>query len=318
MLPFQMIAGGRYVSTGVPISIPLIPQNPPDFFLVKNITKWGDTTATTVESWWEQSMAAGTGKSLLQTVTTDALATSDVTTNGFTFVDLAAPPTFAPLTGTTISQANPAVAALASTANLYAGDTVRITDSTGMLQIAGYDFTLGTVTANTSVQLAYLDSSGFAAGATAFRLRKFYQSKFYPRYRLITKITQATQAVVTFSVAHDFTVNEYVSFRVGSAFGMSQLNNVQGKVLAVTASTITIDVNTTGMTAFAFPTSAIADSPGVSPALAVPAGSFATNLIAAFDNRTDRFMNLGTSVVGASGSTMMWQAFKYDDYKVSP
>jgi hypothetical protein len=313
MLPYSIIAGGSYTSDATARDLEIQSQDPPDAFIVRDRTKWGDDTAATVESRWYQGMSNGTGQLLVQAVTTGILSTDVVTSNGFTYIDYSNPPTFSNLAGTAITAANPAVVSMASTANISAGDVVRVTQSTGMLQIAGYDFTVGTVVANTSIQLANLDASGFAAPATACQVRKIFPSQYYPRWRYITKISKAAQAVVTFSVNHGYVAGEYISFRVPSQFGMVELNNQQAKIVSVTSSTVTIDLNTTGYTTFAFPSSATAAA-GVSPAIAVPSAEFATTLSAAFDNQTKRVMRLGTSVVGANASVMDWVAIKYDQY----
>ncbi len=121
---------------------------------------------------------------------------------------------------------------------------------------------------------------------------------------------------------------------------MDEINNLPARVLSVTssasASSITIDLDTSGFTAFAFPTSAVA-ALGVSPAVCVPSSSGVvpdngsatiaqqppgTNLRDAFDNRNTRVIHLGTGLFNVSnhasdnGDVWMWQAFKYDDYKI--
>ena len=83
-----------------------------------------------------------------------------------------------------------------------------------------------------------------------------------PRFLYVTGITQATQGVVTVSEKHQYVVGQKVEFTIPGSFGMVQLNNYylpQNKppvITAVTDYTMTINVNTTNFTAFAFPTSA--------------------------------------------------------------
>ncbi len=109
--------------------------------------------------------------------------------------------------------------------------------------------------------------------------------EFIPNFQLIIGITQALQAVVTFSTDHNFTIAEWISFRIPPESGMIQLNNQKGLIIALTSNTVTIDVDT--LTFFPFinaPTAQIY-------CVAVPAGSgvipdtATVTLEDAFDNR---------------------------------
>ena len=56
-------------------------------------------------------------------------------------------------------------------------------------------------------------------------------NQIYPQKAFINAITNAQEAVVTFTEAHDFTLGELVSFRVGSGFGMFQMDRKVGRVI---------------------------------------------------------------------------------------
>lgn len=314
-----------------------LPQGQPDRFVVRNRTAWGDDAAeTSVQAEWLRGMAFDSFQSYDQAVTSGALSTEAGTTNGFRFIDEMNPPQFAALATTAISAAEPAVATMADTGSIAVGDIVRITGSTGMLQIAGYDFQVDGVSANTNITLQ-LDAQNFAAAATAGNVRLIIPNRMYPRYRYIVPledaagITQEAQAVVTFSVDHDFSVGEKVSFRVDDEFGMSEINNMVGTVLSIgnmaegavytavaageAANAIRVDIDTSAFTAFAFPTSANA-ADGFQPAMVVPAGAGPQNganpplvpTSAAFDNRSRYLMRIGTSVITSAGATYDWWA----------
>lgn len=337
MLPYQIISMGTYTNPASVIPVNIALTDMPNLFMVSNRTNWGDTTAiTSLISKWVTGMANGAYLSVDQTVTTNVLASNVGTSNGFTFVDPSNPPAYTALPATAINDTT-WVVSMASTAGLFVGDTVRIYGSTGMHEIAGYSFQITAVTANTSITLGMMASSGITAGAnaTAAQVLKFIPDHNYPRWRYIANITQAAQATVYFTAANDFTPGEIVSFRVSSAFGMKQINNVPARVLSVTntstTSSIVIDLNTSGFTAFALPTSAQADA-GISPAVCVPSSSGVvpyngnalipqsppgTNLLDAFDNRNRYFMQLGTSVVGPASAVMDWIAIKADLYSTS-
>ncbi|HEY3527477.1 MAG TPA: hypothetical protein VGK47_14875 [Nitrososphaeraceae archaeon] len=112
----------------------------------------------------------------------------------------------------------------------------------------------------------------------------------YPRYSEISAITNALNAVVTFTEDHDFTDGEIVGFRVTPAFGMFEINNRRGRVLSHTDTTITVDIDTKTWTSFDF---SPLNDPGTTPPVCVPSSSgiipnmyVATmNLEDAFDNR---------------------------------
>jgi hypothetical protein len=352
MLPFQMIAGGTFSLTTANIAsgldLTLQSQDPPDFIMLKSITGWGEASdAQAIEWWWERSMAQGTARGILQasegsTPQVPAMTSYTITTLGISTYDTTNPPTFAPLATTAITgSAGTFVVTMASTGTISVGDYVRLYSTTGELQIAGYTFQVTAVTANVSITLGYIASSGitFAADATAGQVVKFIPNKMYPRWRYIANITQAAQAVVSFTEQNDFTAGEIVSFRVDSDFGMDEINNLPARVLSVTnsatVSSITLDLDTSGFTAFAFPTSAVADA-GVSPAVCVPSSSGVvpfngsatipqqppgTNLLDAFDNRNTRVIHLGTGLFNVSAhasdaeDVWLWQAYKYDSYQ---
>jgi hypothetical protein len=175
-----------------------------------------------------------------------------------------------------------------------------------------------------------------AGAITAAGVQKYFPSLYYPRKKFVMYVTQATQAIVYFGEQNDFTPGEMVDFDVPVAYGMTQLSYltkttaVPARVLSVinsaTQSSIVITVNTTGYLPFTYPLTAVALI-SASPAVCVPAGSGivplngsatiplsppGTNLVDAFDNRNQYFMNIGLSVVGAASTTMEWVAFKAD------
>ena len=305
----------------------------PDLIWVRNRTAWGDDAAeTSVESWWRQGMAQDAAQTTDQANATGALSSEAVTANGFRVYSTASPPVYAALatSGTDITTANPAVVTMASTGSINVGDVVQLSDTTSMLQIGGYQFEVTAVTANTNITLN-LDSSGFAAVATAGNVQLFVPGRNFPRWRYIVPvagnvgITQAAQCVVAMSVAHDFSVGEYVSFRVPSVFGMDEINNLKGIVQSVTTYTVTVDIDTSGFTAFAMPTSATVTSTPYSPAIILPAGSGPTpsgnppgvSVQAAFDNRNRWQIVMGSNIITSTSAVYDWLAMKYDTFNGS-
>lgn len=92
--------------------------------------------------------------------------------------------------------------------------------------------------------------------------------RFFPRFRYVSDITNEQYAVVTFTDAHDFLVNEIVSFRVSKPYGMAEINEQRAKVLEIGDFTITIDIDTTFYTSFIYPVSG-----QNTPPVCVPVGS---------------------------------------------
>lgn len=111
---------------------------------------------------------------------------------------------------------------------------------------------------------------------------------FYPSFSYVIDITNALEAVVTFSDPHEFTDGELVSFRVSKSYGMFEINNRRGRVLASTDSTITVEIDTSSMTPFVYRNPIVG-----TPPIVVPAGSGiipelyppTVSLIDSFDDR---------------------------------
>ena len=352
MLPFGMIAGGRFTATvSTAADVECISQNPPDFIIARNLgssasTGWGELNdAQDIEWFWERSMAQDTAKGIRQSsdAANPAMISTFTASDGIRTYDTTNPPTFAGLATTAITgSAGTFIVTMANTGTIQVGDYVRLYGTTGELQIAGYSFQVTAVTANVSITLGYMASSGitFAADATAGTVLKFIPQRFYPRYKYIANITRAAQAVISFTEKNDFTPGEFIGLRIPVDFGSgawTTVNNRDVRVLSVTnsatVSSVTVDLDTSGIaSAFSFPTSAVAAA-GVSPAVAVPSSSGVvplngsattpqqppgTNLLDSFDNRNTRIIHFGGTLfaTGTTGDVWMWQAYKYDDYKI--
>jgi len=307
--PLALIAQGSFVSGGVARTIELPKQ--PHYFVIKNRSTWGTAPTAVIQSEWFDGFGAGQAITMTEgggsALTATAIAAGGA---GFTFVNISdQTPGALVATGTAITAANPAVV---TDANVPAvGNIVRMINTTGMLQIAGMDFSVTAVTPATNYTLGYLDASGFAAAATNADYRVIPAKYYTPYRRLITGISQAANAVITVSVAHNYEVGDKIRVNCPAEFGMTEINGVLGTVTAVGASTITTDINSTAFTAFAFPTSAVAAT-GVSFPHVVPVGEVATKLTSAIDNTAYYGMYLDTGVVGANTNVMDWMAFSRD------
>jgi hypothetical protein len=301
----EVIYRGSAVSTGAPqfISVPA----GFDQFVLRNLTTLAGGAGIIESKWW-LGMAGATAET--KTLAGGAIADAIITAGGFTYYDSAVTAIGPAIALTVISQAAGAVVSTATTPPV--GSIVRLYSTTQMLQVSGYDFSVTAVTPGVSMTLGYLDSSAFAAAANAgfYRLLPF-DSRFVPPNRFITAITQAAQAVVTLSVTHHYSVGNKVKFDVSAAYGMSEINGLVGTILAVSAAnnTITVDIDTTGFTAFAFPLSA-AYALGVTPAQIVPSGEIASVLTGAIRDSGTRGVLVGAALQGTSGDVFEYWAYR--------
>ncbi len=305
--PINAQLTGTFTSDGAVRNI-VLPSGYTDFKLI-NITDIGSAAAATpvMRAQGTSSMSAG---SAYYSLKTNGAATNQIesttATGGFTFVDdSASVPLSAAVAITAITNATPPVVSTASTAGLSTSDIVRVYGTTGQLNIAGLDFTIDTIVANTSFNLAFMVAPGAAATAGFWR-RVPFDARYYPRRRIITSISKATSAVIVMSVTHGYTVGQKVRFIVPSAFGMTEMNNLLGTVTAIntTTNSITVDIDSTAFTTFAFPSSATA-ALGVTFAQVVPVGEAAINSVSqpygnllddATDNVSFRGVQIGATV----------------------
>jgi len=355
MLPFSFIGSWSYTNPATPVAVNIPMTAKPDWVFVKDVTNWGaqSTAANPVYAeWFSATMPQGSYLALGQPSATGASVTtyaSQGTSGGFSFIDQSNPPTYTKVAITAVNGTT-FVVSTGNTAGISVGDTVRLINVVGAQQISGPNlYQVTAVSANTSITLGYAASAvsaglSVANGTTGF-FQKVYPGQFLPNTLPVAYITQAAQATVYFFRQNPYTPGELVDFQIPTPYGMTQLSNLTGhsgsgaltsnpsgaaRVLSVTnsatVSSIVIDVDTTGFTAFQFPTSA-AFAGGASPAVCMPAGSGVvpyagsatipasppgTNLVDAFDNRSQYVMNIGASAVGVANATMVVMAFKAD------
>ena len=187
-------------------------------------------------------------------------------------------------------------------AGLAAGDIVRMYSTLGALQLAGIDFTVGTVNAD-DFQLAHMATivAAAAPGAAARYVRIPYDSYWYPKHRYISKVrawpTDTTKAQITLTVTHGYQVGQTVRFVVPAQYGMTQLNGLEGTIVRInendtnSTNTIIVDIDVNAFTAFAFP---LTGAVPFSPAMVVPVGmdtAEALSVIPPCDILTDATQN---------------------------
>ncbi len=360
MLPFQATVGGRFTlnsETVAGVNVQLVGMSDPDLIIARSITGWGEATdAQAIQWWWAKGMPQNSARGILQSShATDPALTSRVlpaaggTSDAISFFDTANPPTFAALTATT-TNGTTFVVSMVSTAGISVGDIVRLYNVTGMQEVAGLDFQVTAVSANTSITLGLMAKAVTDGALTALvngsaaQVLKFIPNRFYPRKRFIAGITRAAQAKVYFAVNHDFTPGENIGLRIPVQYGSgtwTSINNKDYRILSVVntaeESSVTLDLDTSGIaSAFTYPLSATAVA-GISPAIAVPSSSGVvplagsatvpveppgTNLLDSFDNRNIYIIRFGVGLFNISSFTSdtsdvwAWEAYKFDSYRV--
>lgn len=311
----SIITSGSFTSDGAARRIEIISDF--DEFRLVNITDVGSAAAATpvMRAYFSSLMPNGSAYLNLKTNGAATLALeSMITTLGFTPFDDSVQTPEAAVTGTAITAANPAVVTM--NAHGYStGDRVVLSNCTGMRQIEGMVFTITRINAN-SFSLP-LDASGFAAPATAVTARRLPNLPlFSPRRFFIGGITAANPGVVSITEATDLEVGDKVTFSVprvtAAAFGMTQLTNVQAEITAIAvdgvngADLLTLDIDTSGFTAFAFPASA--SVPFTFPQI-IPVGEVATKVTNPERNIGSRGIIVGTGVQ-TTAKLYQWFAIK--------
>lgn len=284
-MPFTIIDGGTFASTGagVRVSVP----SSADMFITENVTQLNTTQATgrcVGGRWFGPKFGAGQSaanggvrkkKSDNTNVIQEDLFTTATASNGFTYV------TSSPFTEAQAASAITAITAaspgVVSQTNTYAeNDIIRLYNTTGMLQIAGIPFQISSVSGS-GYTLTGLRAAGFAAAGTAGYTRRLspYQA-VDPEYLYITEITQATNAVVRTSVdpTQFYVAGMKVYFSVPQSFGMVEMNGLTGTVVSTSSAdyTMTVDIDSSAFTAFAFPASTAVPTTQLFATLA-PAGA---------------------------------------------
>lgn len=308
-----------------------------DYFKTINITQMGTASPTVCVAgeWFGGGITAvndglrwkKVGSSVIQI---DKFSNSTAS-NGFTYVT-SFPAPQAALVGTTITNANPAVA---SVTNTYSeGDTVVIYNAVGMEQISGMTFTISSVSGSAFTLLG-LDASAFATAATSFFVRRVNQfTPVEPSFLYVTKVTKAVQAQVTVSQANSVYLGQKLEFTVPGSFGMVQLNNyyqIQNLPAVVTAIVdaynFKVNVDTTNFTTFAFPASALSPTTQLFATVAPAGQSTQFNPITGVQTGYNfnqipfhtgifipyMYVSSGAqSPGGSAGDIIVWQAYKME------
>lgn len=263
MFPTVPLAGS-FTGTGNAIDLNIVSDF--DWIEVRNFTNSGATGDDGVRFFWQRGMPNGGGIREFKSGGGNNLNLATLADpNGFTPLDTTTDPMTAPIAITAATNAVQPVVSTANTGALVAGDVVVLSGTTGAPTISGIPFAVDTVVANTSFMIKNALANAPGAAATAGFWRQVrWPAYWFPQRRLIADITQANPAVVTLTadipaVNPNFVVGQRVRFNIPASYGMTQLDGLDATITALTASTITVNVDTTTFSAFTFPV--VADAP---------------------------------------------------------
>lgn len=286
-MPFTILTGDTFTSTGAGVKVNL--PSSADYMRVVNVTQMPLAPATPVvviSEWYGPKFglgatAANDGIRWKKSANTsvlnvDTFATSTAS-NGFTYVTTV--PVVEAQAANAITGITAASPGVVTQTNTYSnGDFLRVYNTTGMKQIAGMVFQVSSVSGSGYTFIG-LRASGFAAAATAGNTRRVSKLAVDPEYLYVTEITKATSAVVRTSVDPTafYVVGMKLHFSVPSSFGMVEMNQLTGTITALSAAnyTMTVDIDSTAFTTFAFPTSASSPTSALFATVA-PAGASTT------------------------------------------
>ena len=336
-MAFTIIDGDSFTSTGAGVKIP-VPSSA-DYFRTWNVTQMPLTGSVCVGGeWFGPKFGAGASaandglrwrKAGSSAILIDTFATSTAS-DGFTYVTTV-PQVEAQAANaiTAITAASPAV--VAQTNTYSDGDILQVYNTTGMLQIAGMNFQISSVSGS-GYTLKGLRAAGFAFAATAGNTRRVSKMLAVdPQYLFVTEITKATQAVVRCSVDPTpyYGVGMKIHFSVPQSFGMTQMNQLTGKILAVSSAnyTLTVDIDSSAFTTFAFPTSASSPTAQLFATIAPAGASTQYNPVTGVQTGYDftlqpfktgqftPYMYLAggaASPAGAASDIINWAAYKFE------
>lgn len=281
---------GFFVGTGSPVFLPF--PSGVDWIEVRNLTQINAAAnpSSGVQFYWQRNFptsggVAGAGIEYFNTAGSQALNV-EFSGNKFFLVDTTNPPVNPEIAITGSSNVVQPIILTGNTANLFTGSIVRLNSIAAQPNLSGYDFSIDTVVASTSFRIKNpLANAPGAAGTQGFYqlissfapLSTANVPYWYPSSRRIVNITQAINAVITTSVDSAYIPGQSIRLSVPPQFGMTQANGLLVNIIAVNGGAITVNLDTTGFTAFVFPL--VAAYP-FTPAQCVPVGE-----------ETDQFSN---------------------------
>ena len=310
----------NYVTAGAVTLASVVGGTQPNvtaFVNINAVSPGSPIAGNIVESSWQRGFPDGSALVKEKTTVSDVISETIILANGYTLVDTSKQIFGPAIAYSGITNVIDPVVATANTSGLIANSTVVRLFNPLAYQLSGMDFTVGTLVANTSFALAYagMAPGDAAPGAGTWEVIT-YDPIYYPRRRFITNIILGNTTQVQMSVTSGYNVGEKVSFIVPKVYGTIEMNGLRGTILSIDLSTntITLDINSSGFTAFTFPR---ASSVPFTQAQVIPQGEIPTLSNSATQNKAVLGILVGTAVCGTIGRVMYWRATKAFRYSTS-
>jgi hypothetical protein len=288
-----IIVQGSFVSTGLSRYIPL--RSDVDWMRVVDYTTAATSVADEAYEWyWQRGMGTTCIRSYHHTGGSLAAFTGQGPAGLFTYYNSSITTAGANVATTGSSNVAAPVILTADTTGFIANQTVvRLSNILAAPTICGIDFTVTAFNPGVSFTLPTL-ANGVAVGGAGFYRVVPFQPYFQPATCIVCNITQAVNPTVTTNIAHNYQPGQAIRFVIPPTNGMTQLSELSytANVLTTpTFNTFTMDIDTTGFTAFVWPL--IAVSPN-SYAQVIPVGE--TGYITYANNLSDATTD--TSAIG--------------------
>lgn len=310
----------------------------PTKIMITNETEWGVTNSGNLniqQLFWDSTNPSNTNIMYINAAGT-ALLPSQLTSNGISLYDghAASPQQLVlgpKISGTAITKAS-GTFTVSSTATLYVGATILVTNRATGTQLANTDpslggmfFTIDSVTNSTQFTIAnsgnWLNTASFTGGSENFNVQLVTTpSLYYPYNAQIVFISAANPMVVTTSTSTNLSVGQQVRLKVPKYFAMTQADGVTAIVTAVSKNQVTLgSIDSSAFTAFAWNNGTAGTSavPYI-PATLIPVGSGPTTttflpnvqynfdtLDDATDNQAFQGFSIGTSIIQASSNSVI-------------
>lgn len=252
-----IVQSGFFTSLGQNVNI-MLPAGV-DWMNVYNYTQSGITGNSGIQFYWQRGMPAGGGIEVATqgaSFITEQLA---LTSGGFTLFDNSLSPVGVAVATTASTNATQPVVSTGSTAGLATGSVVRLSNIAAQPTLCGIDFEIDTVVANTSFRIRYplANAPGAVGGAGKYRVIA-NQGIWNPfRYYIASMVSAGTNTNIVTTVTSNVVIGNEVRISVPSAAnGMVEIDGLQGTVTNVVGNTITVDIDSSAFTAFAWPAAA--------------------------------------------------------------
>lgn len=296
MAEAQIVTGAFVNVASTPFFVPVHCQI--DEFRLVNLTRSGITAlgvAGNLQSdviaeaeFFPRYMTRGTARVYQNGTTAAPLAPTSIgylPQNGFTLFDAANQPkgpdiavaSFVPGATTTFTTSAPH--------GFVVGDNVRIRSMTTSPELGGLIMTVTAVGSTTTFTTLLNSTNSLTSVGVVYRVGNAYLPQpalYYPEWRVIAGVTLTNPMVVTTLVRQVYQVGDVVRFQIPTVFGMQNLNTgnnglpVQFTVIAVNnavgTQTVTLAVDATAFTAFAWPAAATIGSYPASLPVMIPQG----------------------------------------------